>query len=183
MFEQIWTESQGLRDLQFPARLSVHHLPNRYRSPTWFEAEMMIFIVWKRWTNCFMCAKHVKNSWLYCWDRERSNCCLETLQVFRQRGSWHEDSIGEPLWFGATCVQNVQLGRCWRIEWNLVKPSETYSHVLRNSWLWFNLDRTLSMLVQWTRLKYWKPWRDLQKCGLCPEMLHPKSHPFTVWWP
>lgn len=106
-----------------------------------------------------------------------------TLQVFRQRGSWHEDSIGEPLWFGATFVQNVQLGRFWRIEWNLVKPSETYSHVLRNSWLWFNLDRTLSMLVQWTRLKYWKPWRGLQKFGFCPEMLHPKSHPFALWWP
>ena len=53
-----------------------------------------------------------------------------TLQVFRQRGSWHEDSIGEPLWFGATFVQNVELGRFWRIEWNLVKPTAMYCEIV-----------------------------------------------------
>ena len=62
-----------------------------------------------------------------------------TLQVFRQRGSWHEDSIGEPLWFGATFVQNVELGRFWRIEWNLVKPTAMYCEIVDcDCQCWFN---------------------------------------------
>lgn len=84
-----------------------------------------------------------------------------TLQVFRQRGSWHEDSVGEPLWM----VWCYICPKCstWKILEDRVKPSETYSHVARYSW---HVDCDVNL--------DWRPWRDLQTCGFCPEMSHPK---------